>query len=205
MQTCWEASPISRQLIPKNREKEIHMTEKLFRAVFLTFGFLIVWHCLHNITLSKFAKLENEAESLEVDSSKAVTTRERERQLDCLAKNIYYEARGESFEGRVGVAMVTINRSNSGRFPGDICQVVYQKTVFDEKLVYQFSWLANPTRGVILYKSAYNESYEVAKKVLLEGFRLTSLKDALYFHNDQVSPGWNHQRIAQIGHHVFYK
>jgi spore germination cell wall hydrolase CwlJ-like protein len=181
------------------------MTEKLFRAVFLTFGFLIVWHCLHCITLTKFAKLESEALLIEEASGKAVTTRDRERQLECLAKNIYYEAGGESFEGRVGVAMVTINRANSGRFPGDICQVVYQKTVFDEKLVYQFSWLANPTRGIIIHKSAYTESYEVAKKVLLEGFRLPSLKDALYFHNDQVNPGWNRQRIAQIGHHVFYK
>jgi spore germination cell wall hydrolase CwlJ-like protein len=47
---------------------------------------------------------------------------------------------------------------------------------------------------------------EVAKKVLLEGFRLPSLKDALYFHADYVNPGWpNMTRVAQIGNHIFYK
>jgi spore germination cell wall hydrolase CwlJ-like protein len=46
---------------------------------------------------------------------------------------------------------------------------------------------------------------EAAKKVLLEGFRLPGLKDALYYHADSINPGWNKQKIAQIGHHIFYR
>jgi len=46
---------------------------------------------------------------------------------------------------------------------------------------------------------------EAAKKVLLEGFRLPDLKDALYYHADSVSPGWKKQKIVQIGHHIFYR
>jgi spore germination cell wall hydrolase CwlJ-like protein len=51
------------------------------------------------------------------------------RDIDCLAKNIYYEAGAESEEGKVAVAMVTINRVRDGRFGKTICSVVDQKTV----------------------------------------------------------------------------
>ena len=50
--------------------------------------------------------------------------------LDCLARNIYYEAGLESEEGKVAVGLVTINRSNDQKFPNSICGVVNQKTVF---------------------------------------------------------------------------
>ena len=59
----------------------------------------------------------------------AVTADVRNKQLECLARNIYFEAGGEPFEGKVAVAQVTINRANSGQFPNDICRVVYQKNV----------------------------------------------------------------------------
>ena len=62
-------------------------------------------------------------------NSTPVTMEERERQLTCLAKNIYHEAATEPFEGKVAVAQVTINRAESGKFPSDICNVVYQKNV----------------------------------------------------------------------------
>jgi spore germination cell wall hydrolase CwlJ-like protein len=57
----------------------------------------------------------------------------------------------------------------------------------------------------ILHKPAYDESMEVAKKVLLEGFRLPSLTEALYYHADYVQPGWKKERITKIGRHIFYK
>jgi spore germination cell wall hydrolase CwlJ-like protein len=50
--------------------------------------------------------------------------------LDCLARNIYYEAGLESEEGKVAVGLVTINRSRDDKFPNSICGVVNQKTVF---------------------------------------------------------------------------
>ena len=51
------------------------------------------------------------------------------KDVDCLAKNIYYEAGSESEEGKVAVAMVTINRVRDGRFGKSICSVVDQRTV----------------------------------------------------------------------------
>ena len=135
-----------------------------------------------------------------------VTAEVRERQLGCLAKNIYYEAGSEPFEGKVAVAQVTMNRTASGKVPGDICQTIYQKNIFYEKVVCQFSWACDRNTGVRpINSAAFNQSMDVAKKVLLEGFRLPGLKDAMYFHADNVSPGWNKQKIVQIGHHIFYR
>ena len=51
------------------------------------------------------------------------------KDIDCLAKNIYYEAGGEPEEGKVAVAMVTINRVRDGRFGKTVCAVVDQRTV----------------------------------------------------------------------------
>ena len=135
-----------------------------------------------------------------------ITTQVRERQLACLAKNIYYEAGYEPFEGKVAVAQVTLNRTESGQFPDDICQTIYQKNVVYSKVICQFSWACDRDTGVRpINKAAYNESMEVAKKVLLEGFRLSSMKDALYYHASYINPGWRRTRIAQIGNHIFYR
>ena len=135
-----------------------------------------------------------------------VTLAVREQQLDCLAKNIYHEAGNEPFEGKVAVAQVTLNRAANAGFPNDICKVVYQKNVVYEKVICQFSWYCETsTKTRPIHQSAYRESYEVAKKVLLEGFRLAGLTDALYYHATYVSPGWKRQQIAKIGNHIFYR
>ena len=135
-----------------------------------------------------------------------ITAQMRQAQLDCLARNIYHEAGYEPFEGKVAVAQVTINRAESSQFPSDICKVVYQKNVVYEKVFCQFSWYCEkpgasmkPMNGPI-----YTESMEVAKKVLLEGFRLPDLKNALYFHGDYIHPNWNKKPVAKIGRHIFY-
>jgi hypothetical protein len=51
----------------------------------------------------------------------------------------------------------------------------------------------------------FKESEMVARQVLLEGFRLPSLKNALYFHATHINPKWNRERVATIAGHVFYK
>ena len=134
------------------------------------------------------------------------TAADRERQVECLAKNIYWEAAHEPFEGKVAVAQVTINRVNDGRFANDICAVVYQKNVVYTKVVCQFSWFCETnhlTRSA--HPKLYMESEAVAKKVLLENYRLDGFKDALYYHADYVDPKWKKERIGKIGRHIFYK
>ena len=44
--------------------------------------------------------------------------------VDCLAKNIYFEAGVESTAGKLAVANVTINRKLNANYPDTICGVV---------------------------------------------------------------------------------
>lgn len=171
---------------------------KTISLLLMLAGLSAAGYALHWMVKSKFA-------SIETIEPHEITAKVRERQLNCLARNIYYEAGSEPFEGKVAVAQVTLNRAASGLFPEDICQVIYQKNVFYEKVVCQFSWYCD--RQVMIkpvHKAAYEESMEVAKKVLLEGFRLPSLKNALYFHGDYINPGWRKEKVAHIGRHIFY-
>ena len=133
-----------------------------------------------------------------------ITMADREKQLDCLAKNIYFEAGHEPFEGKVAVAQVTMNRVESGKYSSDVCKVVYQKNVIYEKVVCQFSWFCERGPVAKVKGPAFDESMEVAKKVLLENFRLPSLKGAMYYHADYVRPNWNLPKITKIGNHIFY-
>jgi len=135
-----------------------------------------------------------------------VTADVRTRDLDCLTKNIYWEAAGEPFEGKVAVAQVTLNRSNHKSFPSDICGVVYQKTAFQSKVVCQFSWFCERTHQVRpVHRGEWEEAAAAARKVLLENFRLESLTDAIYYHADYVNPRWGKQKVAKIGRHIFYR
>lgn len=166
--------------------------------------FLMVIGLVAAVALLKWAVSDKLSRS-EVPESSQVTMELRERQLTCLSKNIYHEAGGEPFEGKAAVAQVTINRANSGQFPGDICAVIYQKNIVYEKILCQFSWVCDRvTTFRPVNRASYAESEAVAKKVLLEGFRLPSLKNAMYFHGDYISPNWGKKPVAHIGRHIFY-
>ena len=177
--------------------------EKSFKLVSMTIGIVAVAFLVQTITATKFQVLKERSGYTSTD---VVSIKTREKQLDCMAMNIYREAGHEPFEGKVAVAQVVMNRVNSGKFAPDVCGVIYQKSVIMERVVCQFSWFcdsATKTRPV--NQTAYNESYEVAKKVILEGFKLDILKDALYYHADYVNPNWGFQKIGKIGNHIFYK
>jgi spore germination cell wall hydrolase CwlJ-like protein len=151
----------------------------------------------------KIDSLKNEKVKL---SNFTPTTQTRLKELDCLATNIYYEAGNQSFEGKVAVAQVTLNRVADGRFGKTICEVVYAKSIVHGKILCQFSWVCeNKRRPNPVHLPQYQESMEVAKKVLLEHFRLPSLTNSLYFHADYVRPGWRKERLLKIGRHIFYK
>ena len=140
-----------------------------------------------------------------------VSAAERTRQLDCLTRNIYWEAASEPFEGKVAVAQVTINRVESGRFAPTVCGVVYQKNVFYEKVVCQFSWYCDITftsrRLTIKQTSLYNDILELSTNLFLNFERMNDVTNgATYYHADYVNPKWTKlQKETQIGRHIFYK
>lgn len=187
-------------------QSEVHPSAEMSRAVtvvvaavLMAFGLFLSGSLLKWTVENKFGKLV-------VEEPSEITAQVRENQLACLAKNIYHEAGNEPFEGKVAVAQVTLNRVASGRFPNDVCQVIYQKNIVYDKVLCQFSWYCDrATATKPMNKAAYDESMIAAKKVLMEGFRLPSLENAMYYHADYVNPGWNRQKVAQVGRHIFYR
>ena len=171
-------------------------------GILKTAGFIAVIAALVTVCT---AKLDNLAANQDSWRQGFVSAEDRTRQLECLANNIYWEAASEPFEGKVAVAQVTMNRVESGKFADSVCGVVYQKNVIYEKVICQFSWYCEGTHKVKpVHPPLWKESQEVAKKVLLEGFRLPSLKDALYFHAAYVNPSWGRPMLQKIGQHIFY-
>ena len=131
--------------------------------------------------------------------------KEAKKQVDCLAENIYHEAKAESEKGKLAVALVTMNRVKHERFPKDICSVVRQRTKFGDRIVCQFSWhctQARLNRNSEIYQEALKHALHVyVNHNLMEDFT----KGSLYFHADYVNPGWKLHRTVKIGRHIFYK
>jgi len=115
-------------------------------------------------------------------------------QLLCLARAVYFEARGEPLEGQLAVAQTILNRVSSGRYPATICGVVRQPGQFTyshgQPVKIGQPWLRAQAIAVVAAEGMWQE---VAPK-------------AVSFHATYVSPVWrNKVRVAQIGRHVFYR
>jgi N-acetylmuramoyl-L-alanine amidase len=159
------------------------------------------------VSISKVATWAIMSLSVVVTLSNAIANEEVDQQTMCLAKNIYYEAGLEHYEGRLAVAQVTINRVEHDAYPDSVCDVVYHKTRARAtgKTVCQFSWVCETNRHRINYASnRWNNSVQLAKDVISEGLRFDQLSDALFFHNTQVNPQWGLERLTRIGNHIFY-
>lgn len=118
-------------------------------------------------------------------------------EIDCLFKNIVYEAGNESRQGQQGVGIVTINRAK--HYGKTICQTVYKKG--------QFSW----TSRTALKNKAVHTSFNNLKDVAIQLYNtyllnseipkdLSVLKNAMYFSRGKTK---GKQVITRIGHHWF--
>lgn len=108
-----------------------------------------------------------------------------QKELTCLHDNVYHEARGESREGMVAVAKVTLNRV--GTYANSVCKVVYQKK--------QFSWTAKKHK-----KPKFCQECMDAIHIALND----SDFPATHYHNHTVKPKWGLTQVAVIGNHTFY-
>jgi len=132
-----------------------------------------------------------------------------ERQLACLARNVFYEANGEPMAGQMAVAQVTVNRARSGLFPRDLCAVVSQTTIVgSDTRVCQFSWYCHDNLNKTRIIKPSESSYIAARRVFVEGQKVANIdKDVMWFHETsiKVNPRWPHKVATKIGNHVFYK
>jgi Cell Wall Hydrolase len=122
-----------------------------------------------------------------------------QRELRCLALNVYYEARGEQPEGQLAVAHVTLNRLRDARFPKTVCKVVYQPGAF--------SWTADRLNnaGGVHEEQAWQLAV-VISQMALAGMTEDPTKGAVDFHATSIHPWWvaDKEFIWQMGHHKFY-
>lgn len=138
--------------------------------------------------------------------------------LDCMARNIYFEARNESRAGMAAVAQVVMNRVEDPRFPSTPCEVIYQAQVSQWHLKNtgkvvplrnkcQFSWYCDGKEDHINYASpAWAESYAVAEEVL-SGDHTDLVAGADHYHADYVKPRWRRSmtHVVTIDTHIFYR
>jgi spore germination cell wall hydrolase CwlJ-like protein len=144
---------------------------------------------------------------IEAVQQEETNARERATALQCLAENIYFEARGEPLAGQYAVAEVTLNRTHARHFPHSICQVVHESRWDPNRRRYvaDFSWTE---RGALFPEDgpAWRQAMAVADAAYDE-LHAPVVPGALYYHATNVRPGWASSRkvIATIGNHVFYR
>lgn len=134
-------------------------------------------------------------------NKEVILTVEDQRQIQCLADNIYYEARNQPKLGKIAVSNVVINRVEDPRFPKDPCSVIKQK----RGKTCQFSWVCSKN-GKAKDRVSYQVAYEIAKQMYTN---LETVKDVTYgskfYHAKYVNPRWKYKRVITIGDHVFYR
>ena len=156
-----------------------------------------------------------------------------QREIECMARNIFYESANEPVEGKVAVGMVTLNRTADPRFPSNVCDVVKQKTTLSvskkvkvekttgflgarevqtetqktQVTVCQFSWVCQGVKKPRADDPRWIESQEVALALArgeYDDYR-EKYADAKFFHATHVKPGWKLKRVAKTGNHIFYQ
>ena len=141
---------------------------------------------------------------------------DREKQHECLAKNIYFEARNEPFAGQFAVALVTLNRVHDTAFPNTICEVVYQgihhADGFPKRDRCQFSWYCDGASDQVRNQRAWEEVQKTANLAMLqyssikaEGLDYT--EGARFYHTFEVNPRWSkvYPKVGRIGDLIFYR
>lgn len=178
------------------------------------------------------AKLTTQAEHIlwQVLSSEGVAN-EHHSEVMCLAENIYFEARAESFSGKAAVGNVTRNRVNDTRWPDTYCTVVtdgpvreswktkQHKDLADSERVYypkkhrcQFSWYCDGKKDIVPSqdKDLYENILDIATRIHhgYDSFLIYDYtKGATHYHADYVDPSWaeSKTKTTTIGKHIFYR
>lgn len=138
-------------------------------------------------------------------------------EVECLAQNIYFEARGEPIKGQVAVAYVVLNRKNDERYPNTFCSVIKQGPVSDwfllekNKIVpllheCQFSWWCDGRSDEPRDMYSWGRAIDIASGVI-NGKYEDPTGGALWYHNTEVNPNWANRLsyATQINKHIFYR
>ena len=142
-------------------------------------------------TLSRLAAPIAAAITLSSLAAPAMAAPPSEAEIECIARTVYHEARGEPQSGQIAIAEVILNRKASPSFPKNACAVVRQRGQFAP---------AGPVRE----PAAMARARDAARKAA-GGGDVTG--GATYFHAPSARPGWakRMKMTARIGRHAFYR
>ena len=149
-------------------------------------------------------------------SSLNLVLENRAKEVECLAKNIYFEARNEPFAGQLAVALVTLNRVYNDTFPNTVCDVVYQgihtKDGFPKRDRCQFSWYCDGASDEVRNLVAFNTTQKIANLAMISYGSMKSqgldyTEGAIYYHTHEIKPRWSNSypKVGRIGDHIFYR
>jgi N-acetylmuramoyl-L-alanine amidase len=132
--------------------------------------------------------------------------------MECIAKNIYFEARNQSHLGQIAVTHVVLNRIRDERYPNNACAVIKQgptdSTGFPKRHKCQFSWycdgLSDAPKNDELWDTAQERATEA---ISLYGTYEDLTNGATHYHAKNVTPYWTDslRRIMRVDDHIFYR
>jgi hypothetical protein len=122
-----------------------------------------------------------------------------DEEASCVATAVYFEARGEPFDGQLAVAEVVMNRAASGKYPASYCGVVKQP--------WQFSFVRGGQFPRINTQSAAWGYAQAIARIAQRRLADALPDDVLWYHADYVAPGWGRRlsKVEKIGAHIFYR
>ena len=136
-----------------------------------------------------------------------VKNSKQKHEITCVAENIYYESRNQSYSGRIAVAMVTMNRAKLSKLPA--CKIVYARN--DRGC--QFTWTCSKIKPV-WESAAWKESLALAY-ISYNNVVSDITSGATYYYNPNVvNPKWainkipvsnQYMRNGLLGDHRFLK
>jgi spore germination cell wall hydrolase CwlJ-like protein len=126
------------------------------------------------------------------------------KEFNCLSVAVYFEARGETRSGQMGVAEVIQNRVASKHYPNSICGVVYQGS--ERKHGCQFSFTCDASLNLVPKGKAWDRAKAIAA-LNMTGSAPELTNKATHYHTIWVNPPWAKtlRYNGQIGVHKFYR
>lgn len=123
----------------------------------------------------------------------------------CLSEVLYFEARGETEAGQVGVAEVIYHRLASGRHGATICAVIYEGA---NQTFCQFTFACDGSLDRPRAADAWRAAQVLAARIMTGQVQAPETLDgATHYHSTAVRPTWapQMQLLGQVGNHIFYR
>ena len=135
-----------------------------------------------------------------------MVTPQKDKDIICMAQNLYFEGRGESTKGMVAIGDVVRARVLRPNWPSSICEVVWEKRWSKKykKWVPQFSWTLDGKSDNPHEIKQWNNILILAEQITFNEVSNDFVAD--HYHSTSVDPYWAKKMVSTgtVGNHIFY-